>query len=164
MRIVLRHEKSPFTVELQKLDRSYRAVVGDIEHEVETRPLGPATTLLVVDGWAFRVHVVRSGSQRLVAVGGEVYAFVPDSGAAEGRPTTAAVATPEIKAPMPGKVLQVLVRQGDRVDPGDGLLILEAMKMENRLVAEAAGTVAEVRVREGDTVDGGQVLLVLRYD
>ena len=75
----------------------------------------------------------------------------------------AALAPPEIVAPMPGKVVQVLVKPGDQVESGDGLLILEAMKMENRLVAEAVATVAEVRVSEGDMVEGGQVLIVLRY-
>jgi len=65
---------------------------------------------------------------------------------------------------MPGKVLEVLVQPGDRVEIGDGLLILEAMKMENRLIAEAAATVAEVKVAAGDMVEGGRVLVVLTYD
>jgi biotin carboxyl carrier protein len=65
---------------------------------------------------------------------------------------------------MPGKVLEVLVRSGERVEAGDGLLLLEAMKMESRLTAEGAGTVAEVRVAAGDMVIGGQVLILLRYD
>jgi len=150
-------------VDLQKVDGGYRAVIDDIEHELQARFLGPGNMLLVVDGWASRVSLVRSGSQCLVAVAGEVYAFAPDTGGSEGRSAAMALSAPEIKAPMPGKVLQVLVRPGDRVEPGDGLLILEAMKMENRLEAEAAGAVAEVRVREGETVEGGQVLLVLRY-
>jgi len=65
---------------------------------------------------------------------------------------------------MPGKILQVLVQPEDRVSTSDPLLILEAMKMETRLVAEAAGTVREVRVSPGDMVNGGQTLLVLDYD
>jgi biotin carboxyl carrier protein len=64
---------------------------------------------------------------------------------------------------MPGKVLQVFVRPGDVIASGDPLLILEAMKMENRLTADAAATVQEVRVAPGAMVDGGQVLVVLDY-
>ena len=56
------------------------------------------------------------------------------------------------------------MQPGDHVAAGDTLLILEAMKMETRLTAEAAASVAEVRVAAGDMVDGGQVLVVLTYD
>jgi glutaconyl-CoA decarboxylase len=62
---------------------------------------------------------------------------------------------------MPGKVVRLLVRSGDAVRPGDGLIVVEAMKMENELKAPAAGTVKEVRVEEGKAVSGGDVLLVL---
>jgi len=70
---------------------------------------------------------------------------------------------PEVTAPMPGRVLEVLVQPGAHVAAGDGLVIMEAMKMENGLVAEAAGTVGEVQVAVGDMVDAGQVLIVLSY-
>lgn len=116
---------------------------------------------LVVDGRRYRVTLAHNGKERLVAVAGEVYCFVADSGATT---SVGAVASPEVVAPMPGKVLQVLVCAGDRVEPGDGLLLLEAMKMESRLTAEAAGTVHEVRVTAGDMVVGGQVLVLLTYD
>jgi len=69
-----------------------------------------------------------------------------------------------IVAPMPGKVIRVMVEAGDRVERGDTILILEAMKMENRLTADAAGTVDAVKVVAGDLVDGGQVLVILSYE
>jgi pyruvate carboxylase subunit B len=58
------------------------------------------------------------------------------------------LAAPEIVSPMPGKVTQVLVKEGDKVAAGDGLLILEAMKMENRLTAEAPAIVRKVHVEK----------------
>jgi pyruvate carboxylase subunit B len=64
---------------------------------------------------------------------------------------------------MPGKVLSVLVGEGQEVATGDGLLILEAMKMENRIVAEARAIVRRVHVTEGQMVDGGAILLELDY-
>ncbi|MBI4518665.1 MAG: acetyl-CoA carboxylase biotin carboxyl carrier protein subunit [Deltaproteobacteria bacterium] len=88
---------------------------------------------------------------------------MPERSAARDH-TAATLAAPQVLAPMPGKVLEVLVQPGDHVEQGDGLLILEAMKMENRLVAEAPGTVVEVRTVAGSMVEGGQVLLVLAYD
>ncbi len=66
-----------------------------------------------------------------------------------------------IVAPMPGKVLKLLVKPGDRVEPRQGLVVVEAMKMENELRARAAGTVAEVRAVEGTTVEAGAILVIL---
>ena len=73
------------------------------------------------------------------------------------------LASPQIVAPMPGKVLQVLVRAGQQVAAGDGLLILEAMKMEHRMTAEAPATVRAVHVADGQMVDAGTVLVELEY-
>ena len=64
-----------------------------------------------------------------------------------------------LRAPMPGLVVRVLVAPGQAVEPGQGLIVLEAMKMENELRAAAAGVVREVRVQPGVAVDKGQVLV-----
>ena len=65
----------------------------------------------------------------------------------------------EVRAPMPGLVLRVAVARGQEVQPGDTLLVLEAMKMENAIKAPAAGVVAEVHVGEGAAVEKGAVLV-----
>ncbi|HYV59653.1 MAG TPA: biotin/lipoyl-containing protein [Acidimicrobiia bacterium] len=62
---------------------------------------------------------------------------------------------------MQGTIVKVLVAEGDAVEPGQSLLVLEAMKMENHLNAEQGGTVKEVRVAAGDTVGTGDVLIVI---
>jgi biotin carboxyl carrier protein len=67
----------------------------------------------------------------------------------------------KIAAPMPGKIVKVLVRAGDRVEPRQGLVVVEAMKMENELRSRAAGTVTEVRAIEGSSVDAGAILIVV---
>jgi methylmalonyl-CoA carboxyltransferase small subunit len=62
---------------------------------------------------------------------------------------------------MPGKVVKVLVKEGDEVEPGRPLVVVEAMKMENELVAEAPGTVKKVHVQPGDAVEGGAALILI---
>ena len=62
---------------------------------------------------------------------------------------------------MPGKILSVNVKSGDKVEAGDVLLILEAMKMQNEIMAPEDGTVSEVRVNAGDTVSTGDVMVIL---
>jgi glutaconyl-CoA/methylmalonyl-CoA decarboxylase subunit gamma len=162
MRVVLRHENQQLVLDVHPDEAGYRVVVDGREHRVDASALSAGTLALTVDGHRYRVDLVRCGAERLLAVGGEVYRFSPDTGAGGGD-VAATLASPEVTAPMPGKVLQVLVRTGDHVRAGDGLLILEAMKMENRLTAEADGHVEEIRVREGDLVEAGQVLAVLVY-
>ena len=66
-----------------------------------------------------------------------------------------------VTSPMAGTILTVLVKPGDTVSQGKGVVVLEAMKMENQIAAPAAGTVKSVEVAEGDTVTEGQVLVVL---
>jgi biotin carboxyl carrier protein len=65
-----------------------------------------------------------------------------------------------IKAPMPGLIIDLKIKPGDSVKPGDQLLILEAMKMENILKSSGDGIVKEVKVKKGDSVEKGQVLIV----
>lgn len=66
-----------------------------------------------------------------------------------------------IKSPMPGKVVKILVEVGAEVQPGEALIVVEAMKMENELAAAAPGRVKEIRVQTGSAVEGGAVLISL---
>jgi len=67
----------------------------------------------------------------------------------------------QILVPMPGKIVKVLVKAGDRVSSGDTLVIVSAMKMESEYKTEKDGVVKEVLVGDGDTVDGGQVMVII---
>ena len=100
----------------------------------------------------------------------EVRAWVPESGgvAASGRRTprasaaaSNAVATGDVVAPMQGPIVKVLVEVGQEVKPGDAVVVLEAMKMENQLQADKAGTVKAINVQAGDKVGAGDVLVII---
>jgi biotin carboxyl carrier protein len=67
----------------------------------------------------------------------------------------------EIKAPMPGTIIQILVQEGETVAEMQEVAILEAMKMENAIPATVAGTVKSISVKENDKVATGQVLMVI---
>ena len=82
--------------------------------------------------------------------------------AAPAAPAGAALAAGEVvKSPMPGNILKINVSNGQKVNEGDVLLILEAMKMENEVVATKAGTVAQVVVAKGAVVETGAPLVVI---
>ncbi|MBI2369669.1 MAG: acetyl-CoA carboxylase biotin carboxyl carrier protein subunit [Deltaproteobacteria bacterium] len=82
-------------------------------------------------------------------------------GAAAPREGTAAGGRQVIRAPMPGRVVRILVGLGEPVEAGQGVIVIEAMKMENELRARAPGEVREILVREGDTVEGNADLVVI---
>ena len=113
---------------------------------------------LTIDGGGRRAVVVRQGDRVLVAVDGRAHAF--GLGEAPRRASAAAGAS-VVVAPMPGKVVRVLVSAGDRVEAGEALVVLEAMKMETMLRAEIAGTVSAIGAEPGVMVDAGVVLVEL---
>jgi pyruvate carboxylase subunit B len=105
------------------------------------------------------------GAWRLAFDGARVDALVLDErrriARNAGRAGTAATASGTLKAPMPGLVVRVLVQPGQQVEAGQGLLVMEAMKMENELKAWAAGSVARIMVEPGAKVEKGAPLLEL---
>jgi biotin carboxyl carrier protein len=73
----------------------------------------------------------------------------------------AAVGKQELRADMPGKIVKVLVNEGDTVEADEGLLVIEAMKMENELRSPIAGRITAVQVSEGDAVESGELLVIV---
>ena len=67
----------------------------------------------------------------------------------------------EVLAPMPGKILEIMVSVGDKVNEEDEIFIIEAMKMENPVIAPIAGTVKEIKVKEKQSVETAQVLMII---
>lgn len=128
---------------------------------VEVMAVDGSTVQLAIDGSVQTAYVVRVAGVVHVWIDGEVHVLAPESAAVSA--DHGALAPPQIVAPMPGKVLQVLVTVGQQVAEGDGLVIVEAMKMEHRITAAAAASVRAVHVADGQMVDGGAVLVELDY-
>lgn len=89
-------------------------------------------------------------------------AAAPAAAAPAAAPSAASLAAGEVvKSPMPGNILKINVAPGQKVGEGDVLIVLEAMKMENEIVATKAGTVAQVAVSKGAVVETGTPLVVI---
>ena len=129
---------------------------------------GTPSRQLLVDGKPTEISLRSSGrGQWTLGVGGDRWdAEVVDERTRHIRSLTAgATAThgpATVRAPMPGLVVRVLVEAGQEVTAGAGIVVLEAMKMENELKAPAAGVVRVVRVGAGEPVEKGQVLVEFR--
>lgn len=163
-RLAVQVEGTTFIVEVEELSAGVLQVHVDgrrVDVDGRLPPSGTGSLLLdgvsylvdlgdgvgetvVVDGEAFRVQVEdRPGRRPGVA---------PEGGAGAGQ---------RLVAPMPGKVVAVLVEVGQRVERGTGLLVLEAMKMENEFPATGGGVVKEIHVAPGQAVNAGDLLVVI---
>ena len=117
---------------------------------------------LLFDGRAVQAHVVSHGGRLLVAVEGRVYEFsTAQDGRGRERKSQTGGWEPEIRSPMPGKILEVRVSQGDEVESNQTLVVLEAMKMENTLASGARARVKTIHVAPGELVELGQILVEL---
>jgi glutaconyl-CoA/methylmalonyl-CoA decarboxylase subunit gamma len=163
----------------------YFVTLGAREIPVDVTPLSSGGFDVFVDGKRVSVDAVPVGGALSLRIDGRVVDVVldgrpPEVGfAALGRSGGATVETDRsradplphsirgarmtdfVAAPMPGRIVRVLVSAGDRVEAGAPLIVIEAMKMENELRAIHAGTVAEIIVRPGDAVEGGAKLIRL---
>ncbi len=142
----VRLDDREFLVDLLRVDPAlYSLLIGGRSYEIDVLETEEALVVLV-DGQPFQVEIQDEQQRRLRAAAGK------------GETKTGKRI---VTAPMPGKVVKLLVKPGDAVQPGDGVVVVEAMKMENELKASTAGTVKEIRVEEGKAVSGGEVLVVI---
>ena len=122
---------------------------------------------LLIDNKSWEVLVQRSGDEYRISIEDElVLVTVYDERTRKIQQGLGKATGPAgeltLKAPMPGLVREVMAQAGQEIKSGQGLVILEAMKMENELRSPRAGSIKEVRVKPGDRVDLGQALLVIK--
>lgn len=120
-------------------------IVDDASYSVEMEEVGDGKVNVLVRDEVFRIELLDERRLRMRLAGGRF--------SVEGPQT--------VEAPMPGKVTRVLVSPGDEVKEGQGLVVVEAMKMENELGSPKDGTVKEIHVQEGASVEGGAKLVVV---
>ena len=154
------------TIEVQELeaDHLYRIVIDGKERIVDGRQLSAHMYSLLVEDQSFTIDVTEKDDQYTVSCEGKTFQFSllderralrPGEGGSSG------VGDTEVRSLMPGKIVEVLVSVGDEVGQDQGVLIMEAMKMENEVRASTAGTVTAILVAEGQAVEAGELLLEL---
>ncbi len=153
------------TVEGPLPDGTFRVAIDGLERTVDGKPIRPGTWSLVIEGRSFIVDLDPRRTGIAASVGASE-ALLQVQDALHRRLSQAAgprvAATGEsISAPIAGKVVKVLVAVGDVVAPGTAVIVLEAMKMENELIAERGGTVNAIHKTAGQAVDTGDLLVVL---
>ncbi len=144
---------------LERQGEHYLAHVGGVPLNVEVLSAQPGELNLRVDGKPLRLYWANDGDHKWVAFDGCTYRL-DRPGARAGRGGDKS-AEGRLRAPMPAQVRAIQVAEGDPVEKGQTLLLLEAMKMEIRLAAPRQGTVRRILAQPGETVSKDQVLVEL---
>jgi biotin carboxyl carrier protein len=152
-------------VELGRDGAAWRVLLDGRPVTADVAEIAPHTLSILLEGQSFEICVTPSpdGKLKLQAGAQEFVAEVIDPRAWSGRRHggVEAEGRQQIVAPMPGKVVRVLVKGGDHVEAAQGLLVVEAMKMQNEIRSPKSGTVERVLVKEGQAVNAGEVLCVV---
>ena len=144
-----------------------RRVYGELDgrpFEADATEVAPGIWSILLGGQSFEVCVEpHSPALRILVAGREFSAEIIDPRRWRRRRGTAleSEGRQQVIAPMPGKVIQVLVKAGDAVEAGQGLLVVEAMKMQNEIRAPKSGAVERLFVAEGQAVNAGDVLAIV---
>ena len=166
MKYVAEIEGEVFSLDLHESEGEVHAVVNGKSSTVRLQKLNSGSRLYaLIEGKSVEVDIHREGSAYIIHYRGNTYrCVVDDSNSASLKQllnhTSEQVEQKEVRSPMPGLVVNVVVSPGQRVEAGDPLLVLEAMKMENEIRSPFAGMVKAVKVSVGQAVELNQLLIV----
>ena len=166
MKLIVLRNGEETRVDVEERGHLHRVSLGDQIFDVDSAAISGTVRSLLIGGRQFEVSVRRKGpgrySVRHLGSIDEVEVLDPLTYLAEQGSSRQQAAGPrQVKAYMPGRVVEVLVSKGDSVEPGQGLIVLEAMKMENEIQADRAAVVARIFVTAGQAVEGGDPLFEL---
>jgi biotin carboxyl carrier protein len=165
MKLDVRISGQTRTVELERDASGWRATIDGQSSSADVVEIAPNTLSVLLAGQSHEVCVTPSADGKLKLQTGaqEFSAEVLDPRTWSGRRHGAVEAEgrQQIIAPMPGKVVRVLVKAGDAVEAGQGLLVVEAMKMQNEIRSPKSGAVERVLASEGQAVNAGEVLCIV---
>ena len=140
----------------------YTVLIDGKEHIVDSHKLEDNFYSFLTENRSYEVSVERDADTYTVRRGAARLDVRVSDPSRQARDALATTDGPEkIISQMPGKVVRLLVAEGDKLDPGAGVVVIEAMKMENEITTEKGGVVKSVSVTEGEAVEGGALLLVV---
>ncbi len=162
MKWQVRIGKQTRVVDLKREDDRWRVVLDGQAVDADAVEIAPNTFSILLRGQSHEIRVTPGPNGILTLQAGveEFTAEIIDPRAWSGRRHSAieAEGRQQVVAPMPGKIVRLLVKAGDAVEAGHGLLVIEAMKMQNEIRSPKSGVVERLLAREGQAVNAGEVL------
>ena len=149
-------------LEVRPHDELFEVEVDGKKKVVSISWISPAHLSILLDGKSYNVEVERFGKKYQVTTRGEIYEFVvTDEREVVTTEKPQAGGRLVVTAPMPGLVVEIMCSDGEKVEAGQGVLVLEAMKMQNEITAPASGIITGIPVESGASVNLGDNLFII---
>jgi len=149
-------------LEVRPHDELFEVEVDGSKKVISISRISPAHLSILLDGKSYNVEVERFGKKYQVTTRGEVYEFaVTDEREVITTEKLQAGGRLVVTAPMPGLVVEILCSDGEQVEAGQGVIVLEAMKMQNEITAPASGIITGIPVESGASVNLGDSLFII---
>ena len=162
MRVMALVGSQVIELEIEREDGHFVITMDGESRTVDAHKLEGDFYSILMGHRSYEVSVARTKQGYLVRHGGHELPVVLADASRRGREAAFATDGPEeVVSQMPGRVVRILVEAGQTVEEGQGVVVVEAMKMENEIACSREGTVKEIRVEPGTTVEGGAVLMVI---
>ena len=165
MKLTIELDGKPKTVELARNENG--ALMCSIDGTVvdaDIAEIYPGAYSILIGGRSFEARIEPHANNLLVSVAGREYSVAvrdPREWKRKHGGSIASEGRQQVLAPMPGKVVRVLTKAGEKIEAGQGILVVEAMKMQNEVRAPKSGQVERILVAEGQSVNAGEVLAVV---
>ncbi len=155
-------EQKEYKLSLEEKGKNHlRVSVNEQPFEVSVEFVSRNELLLKINGRVYNVVVNSNSLSHSVYVNGRLFKVEKRSALEILKGEKARTKKREVKISMPGRVVQVIAREGQEVQEGEAILVLEAMKMQNEIKSPQAGKIRQIRVQAGDYVEAGAILFAV---
>jgi biotin carboxyl carrier protein len=161
MKLQAELDNEKYEVEIRSDGEKVFARIDDREYELEVSEVEPNVYLFRHGNQIHQIYVAPNGIVKIGRHQLEIKLTDPKRLRAAGSNDANAEGRVEIKTAMPGKIVRILVGTGAEVAHGQGVIVVEAMKMQNEMKSPKDGVVKEIRFAEGETVNAGEVLVII---
>ena len=157
------HNGTSYSIKLEKTDSGHQAVIGDVEIIFESSQISVNEYSIMFDGESKTVYAAESNGVLFVHIDGRVIKL-EKAGANQNNFAAGGDifgSKDEVSTPMPGKIVKILVEEGEKVTLKQALAIVESMKMENKIISPTDGEIKSIHFSDGDLVKPGQPIIKL---
>jgi biotin carboxyl carrier protein len=150
-----------YDLEISEIEGRWHCRLNSREIPIDFARLNASTASILIDGKSYEI---RRGTSGTISIGNRRYEVAvedPRSWQGRRRKELLQAGPQRLSSSMPGKVVRVLSREGDAVEAGQGIIVVEAMKMQNEIKSAKAGTLRKLLVGEGANVTAGEVLAIV---
>lgn len=154
------YDGKTYSVTVEKSEGSFKVTLGDHVFDVNASMMSKGLLSMIIDGRSVLAHTARSDDGRIICVGGISWVLGDARGEQDATETgSRQTGDGMISTPMPGKIVEVHVKEGDVVEKEQPLLVLEAMKMQNDILSDVKGMVKRIHFKPGDQASFGEPLI-----